>query len=71
MVISLFSQLLEKNRTPQPLVYPNDKTLFQNDMIIIECQSKKAEVYYTLNSNQVPTSFSGIRYEERGIEVRG
>ena len=57
------------------MVYPYDKFLFQDDMIKIECQSKKAEIYYTLDSNKVPTSFSGTRYEEndfeRGIRVRG
>jgi len=40
-------------------------------MIKIESQNNRAEIYYTLDSNQVPTSFTGTRYFEPGIRVQG
>jgi Fn3 associated len=46
-------------------VYPSGDTLYKNETIKIESNLRDAEIFYTMNSSTIPTSFTGIKYDKK------
>lgn len=59
LILQTYSSAL--NRTKAPKVLPSNDLLYRNQPITIECEPG-AQVYYTLNSLQVPTAVNGKFY---------
>lgn len=47
-------------RTRPPQVYPQRSTIMEGSKISIEAFEKDAAIFYTIDSDQIPSSFSGI-----------
>ncbi len=50
---------LENTRVKPPMIYPQRNVINDLDKITIDAQDKDAVIYYTINSELIPTSFSG------------
>eukprot|EP00347_Sterkiella_histriomuscorum_P011579 403371915 len=59
-----------ENRMKSPMIYPQRGYIFEGDKITIESNDKDAYIFYTINSDQIPTSFNGNLYDQaNGILV--
>lgn len=61
-LVILHNVFEKSTRTRPPTVYPLGDVLYRNDVINIQSREPDVDIYYTVNSATVPTSFTGQKF---------